>query len=97
MNTLVFDIETIPDVEFGRQLYGLDGLSDAAVARAMQSHAQQKSGSDFLPLLQHRIVAISCAFRSREGFRGVALSWIALVSSGAALLGDWCRGRELSI
>ena len=69
MNTLVFDIETIPDVEFGRQLYGLDGLSDAAVARAMQSHAQPKSGSDFLPLLQHRVVAISCAVRSREGFR----------------------------
>ncbi|MCB1624933.1 MAG: 3'-5' exonuclease [Pseudomonadales bacterium] len=69
MNTLVFDIETIPDVELGRRLLDLDGLSDAAVARAMQSQAQQRSGSDFLPLLQHRIVAISCAFRSREGFR----------------------------
>lgn len=69
MNTLVFDIETIPDTELGRRLFELEGLSDAAVARAMQSHAQQRTGSDFLPLLQHRIVAISCAFRSREGFR----------------------------
>ena len=26
MNTLVFDIETVPDVEFGRRLFGLEGL-----------------------------------------------------------------------
>ncbi len=32
---LVFDIETIPDVAFGRRLHGLDGLSDADVASAM--------------------------------------------------------------
>src|ERR1044072_5107603 len=35
----------------------------------MQAKARQDSGSDFLPHEQHRIVAISCAFRSREGFR----------------------------
>jgi len=35
----------------------------------MQARARQESGSDFLPHEQHRIVAISCAFRSREGFR----------------------------
>ena len=32
MNTLAFDIETVPDVELGRRLYDLDGLDDAAVA-----------------------------------------------------------------
>ena len=69
MNTLVFDIETIPDVEFGRKLFGLEGLSDDEVGKAMQAKARQDSGSDFLPHDQHRIVAISCAFRSREGFR----------------------------
>lgn len=69
MNTLVFDIETVPDVEFGRRLFGLDGLSDDEVGKAMQAKARQDSGSDFLPHEQHRIVAISCAFRSREGFR----------------------------
>ncbi len=69
MNTLVFDIETVPDVEFGRRLYGLEGLPDAEVAKAMQAHAQQVSGSDFLPHEQQRIVAISCAFRARDGFR----------------------------
>ena len=35
MNTLAFDIETVPDVELGRRLYDLDGLADADVARAM--------------------------------------------------------------
>ena len=69
MNTLVFDIETVPDVEFGRKLFGLEGLSDDEVGKAMQAKARQDSGSDFLPHDQHRIVAISCAFRSREGFR----------------------------
>ncbi|HEX6396682.1 MAG TPA: ribonuclease H-like domain-containing protein, partial [Steroidobacteraceae bacterium] len=69
MNILVFDIETVPDVEFGRRLYGLEGLSDDEVGKAMQARARQNSGSDFLPHTQQRIVAISCAFRSREGFR----------------------------
>ena len=69
MNTLVFDIETVPDVEFGRRLFGLEGLSDDEVGKAMQAKARQDSGSDFLPHDQHRIVAISCAFRSRDGFR----------------------------
>ncbi|HET8552607.1 MAG TPA: 3'-5' exonuclease, partial [Gammaproteobacteria bacterium] len=35
MNVLAFDIETVPDVDSGRRLYGLDGLDDADVARAM--------------------------------------------------------------
>jgi hypothetical protein len=69
MNTLVFDIETVPDVAFGRRLFGLEGLSDDEVGKAMQARARQESGSDFLPHEQHRIVAISCVFRSREGFR----------------------------
>jgi predicted PolB exonuclease-like 3'-5' exonuclease len=56
-------------VEFGRRLFGLEGLSDDEVGKAMQAKARQDSGSDFLPHEQHRIVAISCAFRSRVGFR----------------------------
>ena len=48
MNTLVFDIETVPDVAFGRRLFGLEGLSDDEVGKAMQALARQESGSDFL-------------------------------------------------
>ena len=34
MTLLVFDIETIPDVETGRRLYDLQGLSDEDTAKA---------------------------------------------------------------
>jgi len=66
MNTLVFDIETVPDVELGRRLHGLEGLADAQVARAMFALRRQSSGSEFLAHEQHRIVAISCVLRSRD-------------------------------
>jgi predicted PolB exonuclease-like 3'-5' exonuclease len=69
MNSLIFDIETVPDVQLGRRIFALGGLTDAAVAKAMFAHARQGSGRDFLPLEQHRIVAIACALRSREGLR----------------------------
>ena len=67
MNTLVFDIETVPDVALGRRLYGLDGLADEQVAKAMFALRRQGTGGDFLPLEQHRVIAISCALRSGEG------------------------------
>lgn len=67
--TLAFDIETVPDVEGGRRLYDLEGLSDADVASAMQHKRLQQRGTDFLSHHLQRIVAISCALRSSEGFR----------------------------
>jgi 3'-5' exonuclease len=70
MNILCFDIETIPDVETGRRLYGLDGLSDEDTARAMfQQRRQIASGSEFLPLYLHRIIAISIALRRGDDFK----------------------------
>lgn len=69
MNTLVFDIETIPDVAFGRRLHDLDGLTDEQVARAMFGLRRQATGGEFLALEQHRVIAISCALRSRDGLR----------------------------
>jgi predicted PolB exonuclease-like 3'-5' exonuclease len=69
VNTLAFDIETVPDVALGRRLYGLEGLSDAQVAKAMFALRRQDTGADFLPLEQHRVVAISCALRTAEGLR----------------------------
>ncbi|MGH8459784.1 MAG: 3'-5' exonuclease, partial [Nevskiales bacterium] len=67
--TLAFDIETVPDVEGGRRLYDLAGLGDADVASAMQHKRLQQRGTDFLSHHLQRIVAISCALRSPEGFR----------------------------
>ncbi len=69
MNSLVFDIETVPDIELGRRLYNLAGLADAEVAKAMFTLQRQATGSDFLPHEQHRIIAISCALRTQEGLR----------------------------
>jgi 3'-5' exonuclease len=69
MSWLVFDIETVPDVELGRRVFGLEGLADAQVARAMFAQARAASGSEFLPHEQHKVVAIACALRTREQFR----------------------------
>ena len=66
MTWLVFDLETVPDVALGRRMLGLKDLSDGQVAKAMFSLARQHSGSDFLPLEQHRVVAISCALRQKD-------------------------------
>ena len=69
MHCFSFDIETVPDTEFGRRMYELDGLSDKDVASAMMFKRQQATGSDFLPLHQHRVVAISVALRSGDSFK----------------------------
>ncbi len=69
MHCFSFDIETIPDLEFGRRMWQLDGLSDADVGRAMTFKQLQKTGSDFLPLHQQRVVAISVALRTADTFR----------------------------
>lgn len=73
MRTLVFDIETVPDVESGRRLYELDGVPDEEVAKAMTFRRQQETGSDFLPLHLHRVVAISVVWRSRDGLKVASL------------------------
>ena len=69
MHCFSFDIETVPDVEFGRRMWDLGDIPDEAVASAMFFKQQQKSGSDFLPLHQHRIVAISVALRTGDTFK----------------------------
>jgi 3'-5' exonuclease len=69
MNHLVFDIETIPDVDFGRRLLGLQGLPDAQVGAAMFAQRRQQTGSDFLPFAQHRVVAIACALRRGDSLK----------------------------
>jgi len=69
MHCFSFDIETIPDVEFGRRMWNLEDLSDEDVGTAMTFMRQQATGSDFLPLHQQRIVAISVALRTADTFR----------------------------
>jgi len=69
MHCFAFDIETVPDVEFGRRMWDFAGLSDEDVGTAMAFMRQQATGSEFLPLHQQRVVAISVALRSGKDFR----------------------------
>ena len=59
LKTLTFDIETIPDVEAGRRLHDLEGVSDKDVATALEHLQNQKTGSGLLPHYLHRVAAIS--------------------------------------
>lgn len=59
MAILVFDIETIPDIESGRTLYDLYGLSDEDTAKALFALRRAKVGHDFLPHYLQKICAIS--------------------------------------
>lgn len=69
MNVLVFDIETIPDLDGGRRIYDLDGLSDKDTASALLNLRRQENGTEFLRLHLHRIVAISVVLRSTQGIK----------------------------
>lgn len=69
MTILVFDIETVPDVETGRNLYDLQGLSDADTASALFALRKEKAGHDFLPHYLQKIVAISLVLSQGDQFR----------------------------
>ena len=45
MNYLVFDIETIPDLDYGKQFLNLDGLEEADIGIAMFFQQLQKTGT----------------------------------------------------
>jgi len=67
---LVFDIETVPDIEGLRKLYDLGPeLAPADIAEMAFQFRRQATGSDFLQLHVQRVVAISCALRDKNDFR----------------------------
>lgn len=73
--TLVFDIETIPDVAGIRSLHGLPAdLSDEEVAEYAFQLRRAASGTDFLPHHLQRVVTISCVLRDASQFRVFSLS-----------------------
>ena len=68
--SLVFDIETVPDVAGLRRLHGLGNDSaDSDVAAFALQKRRAATGQDFLPLHLHRVVAIACALREDDSFR----------------------------
>ncbi len=87
---MVFDIETIPDVDGLRRLHGhAPGLGDAEVAELAFAARREKTGSDFLQHHLHRVAAISCVFRDNEGFRVRSLG--SLEDDEAKLVNDFFR------
>jgi len=75
MNILVFDIQTIPDVDSGRRLYGdpveMQKLTDEEVARVMAHNRSRETGNPnelLRPYLQ-KIVAISAVLNSGKFFK----------------------------
>jgi predicted PolB exonuclease-like 3'-5' exonuclease len=63
--TLVFDIETIPDLSGFAAVNGIDisTLPHAEFTEMALLARRQKTGSDFMPHHLHHIVAISCVLR----------------------------------
>jgi hypothetical protein len=88
--TLVFDIETVPDVAGLRRLRPQwRELDDAAIAERAFAERREKTGSDFLPLHVHRVVAIGCGFRDAQAFRVRCLG--AVGDDEAKLVADFFR------
>ena len=72
---LAFDIETIPDTAGLAKLYALPLDTPAEqVAEIAFQRRRLATGNDFLQLHVHRVLVISCALRSDEGFRVWSLS-----------------------
>jgi 3'-5' exonuclease len=67
--TLVFDTETIPDVEGLRKtLHISENFNDQDVVSIANYHYRQKKGTDFLPLQFQKIIAISCVLKQGINF-----------------------------
>lgn len=93
MNVLVFDIETIPDVDVGRRLYGISDLSDKDVGQVMFHKRREQTGdSDFLRLHLHRIIAISAVLRTGDKLKVWSLG--SVDSSEAELLQRFFDGID---
>ena len=68
----VFDIETIPDAALIRNVLGYEG-DDYHVSMLAMKEQEEKSGSSFLPLPFHKIVAVSAVIADDFGmFRKVS-------------------------
>jgi predicted PolB exonuclease-like 3'-5' exonuclease len=67
---LAFDIETIPDCQGLIEVLGLAAdTPHTHVAEIAFQQRRKLTGSDFLQPYVHRVTAISCALRDRDGFR----------------------------
>lgn len=67
---LVFDIETVPDIDGIRRLNNVDpSLPDAEVHAWFAQQRRAATGSDFAPIHLQKVVAIACALRRNDDLR----------------------------
>jgi 3'-5' exonuclease len=86
--TLVFDIETVPDVAGLRRVHALASeLTDADVLDWALQQRRATGGSEFVPSHLQRVIAIACVLREGETLR------IASVGSPSARVLEWRRIR----
>jgi predicted PolB exonuclease-like 3'-5' exonuclease len=69
---LAFALATVPDVEGGRRLHGLEGLEDDEVARVMAHKRRERTGDTDRPPHHLRRVALISMVRRRGGHLEVA-------------------------
>ena len=63
----IFDIETIPNTELLRKMYPEENLSDLALCHKAFAAQKEATGSEFLPLYLHKVVAISSVIADEYG------------------------------
>lgn len=67
MNTLVFDIETIPDLKNAERIYDLSDLSSESVRAALcKIRRDETNGHEFMRLHLQKIIVISAVFRHND-------------------------------
>lgn len=79
MNIVVFDIETVPDVQAARQFYDLQDvgrITDSEVAQIMFKKAVEQSGQSFVRLPWQKIVAISVVYRRDDQLKIFSLGGV---------------------
>jgi len=59
MRTIIYTIDTIPDLDFGKKHMNLEGLSDCDIGRSMFFQQLQKKGDESLPVDLQQIITIS--------------------------------------
>ena len=69
MNTLVFDIETVADIEQGKKYLNIEQLDDRDALEAILHHARSTSGTEFVRLPWQKVVAISVCYHSERDFK----------------------------
>ncbi|HNL36024.1 MAG TPA: ribonuclease H-like domain-containing protein, partial [Agitococcus sp.] len=68
--TLVFDIETVPDIAKAKQIYNLGNLTNEEAYEALKNMRRQETGgSDFFRHHLHKVVCISVVLRMGDSVR----------------------------